>query len=263
MADPALTLEAELTGPAGAPVLVLGNSLGTSRRIWEPQVPAFAGHYRLLRYELPGHGGAAAPPGPYSIADLAAGVLALLDFLRIERVSYCGISLGGMIGMWLAAHSPERVDRLGLVCTSAHMPPAEGWQARADLVRSAGMASVVEQSIGRWFTPEFVAGSPHLAGSFAADLAAADPDGYASCCLAIRSMDLRPDLGSISAPTLVISGGRDPSTPPEHGAVITAGIRGAHQIVIADTAHLGTVGAPEAVTTALLRHLRGLSEGSP
>lgn len=262
MSDDTLPLTFSLDGPAGAPVLVLGNSLGTTRAVWEPQLPVFAGEFRLLRYELPGHGGAAGPPGPYSIAGLGAGVLALLDALRLERVSYCGVSLGGMIGMWLAAQVPQRIDRLGLVCTSAYLPPADGWRARADLVEGSGLAAVVEQSIARWFTPEFISGSPELVAGFAADLAAADPAGYAGCCLAIAGMDLRPALRSISAPTLVISGGRDPATPPEHGAAIAAAIPDARHLVIQDTSHLGNVGAPEEVTAALAEHLRGSSGGS-
>ncbi|HET9893506.1 MAG TPA: 3-oxoadipate enol-lactonase [Streptosporangiaceae bacterium] len=251
-----LPLDFARTGPADAPVLVLGNSLGTTRRVWEPQAPVFAERYGLLRYELPGHSLAAAPPAPYALDDLGYGVLGLLDSLGIEQASYCGISLGGMIGMWLAAHAPERIDRLALVCTSAFLPPASGWRARADLVEREGMAAVVNQSIGRWFTPEFTAGAPGLVASFADDLAAVIPDGYAGCCRAIALMDLRPCLGSISAPTLVVSGERDPATPPEHGALIAEAIPGARHLVIPGTSHLANVGAPGAVTGVLLEHLR-------
>ncbi len=242
-------------GPQDSPVLVLGNSLGTTRRVWEPHEPALGARFRLLLYELPGHDGLAAPPGPYTIAELGAGVLALLDAFGIGRASYCGISLGGMIGMWLAAHAPDRIDRLGLVCTSAYLPPADGWLARAAKVRAEGMAAVTGQSIGRWFTPEFAARWPALMGSFATDLEHASPDGYAGCCEAIAALDLRADLRSIAAPTLVISGGRDPATPPEHGAAIAAGIAGARQLVIPDGSHLATISVPHEVSAALLGHL--------
>ena len=208
MSEPAagrpLRLTASLEGSAGRPVLVLGNSLGTSRAIWEPQVPALAAHFRLLRYELPGHGGDARagapdpPPGPYSIAGLGAAVLALLDSRGIDRASYCGISLGGMIGMWLAANAPARIAALGLCCTSAHMPPASGWTGRAALVRAEGMAPVTGPSLGRWFTPAFARSSPAVLAAVAAMLDSTDPEGYAGCCEAIAAMDLRPSLGSIT-----------------------------------------------------------------
>ena len=255
-----LALTASLDGPAGAPVVVLGDSLGTSRAAWDPQVPALARHFRLLRFELPGHGGAAAPAGPYSIAGLGAGVLALLDHHGIERAAYCGISLGGMIGMWLAAEQQDRIAALGLICTSAYLPPASAWLARAEQVRAAGMASISGQSIGRWFTRSFAEREPAVTAAFAADLERTDPAGYAGCCAAIAGMDLRPRLGSITAPTLVIAGEQDPATPPDHAALIASGIRGARLVVLAGAAHLANVCSPEDVTTALLGHLGGGSD---
>jgi 3-oxoadipate enol-lactonase len=252
---PALPLTASLEGWAGAPVLVLGDSLGTTRAVWDPQAPALARQFRLLRFELPGHGGAGAPDGPYTIAGLSCGVLALLDQLGIKRASYCGISLGGMIGMWLAAERPDRIAALGLVCTSAYLPPASAWLARADQVEAAGLASISGPSIGRWFTPAFAEREPAVTARFAADLERTDATGYAGCCAAIAGMDLRSRLGSITAPTLVISGEQDPATPPEHGALIASGISGARHVVIAGAAHLANVSSPGEVTTALLGHL--------
>ena len=248
-------LEASLDGPPGAPVLVLGNSLGTSRMVWDQQAATLGEQFRLLRFELPGHGGSAAWPGPFSIAGLGAGVLALLDSAEIERAGYCGISLGGMIGMWLAANAPDRVAALGLVCTSAYLPPADGWRARADLVQADGLTAVAPQSAGRWFTAEFAEREPEVTSSFIAELERTDPAGYAGCCLAIAGMDLRADLNSIKAPTLVISGADDPATPPEHGAAIAAGITGARHIVVEGAAHLANVSSPAQVTPALLDHL--------
>src|SRR5579875_3252603 len=239
MSEPAgreLPLAASLDGPAGKPVLVLGNSLGTSRQVWEPQLPALAPRFRLLRFDLPGHGvpagpgaagGPAVSPGPYRLADLGSGVLALLDRFGLDQVHYAGISIGGMIGMWLAAHAPGRIASLGLCCTSAYLPPASGWLDRADQVRSAGMASITTPSLGRWFTGPFRRACPATVAAHAATLEAVDPEGYAGCCAAIAAMDLRPRLGSIAAPTLVIAGSEDPATPPAHGALIASRIPGA------------------------------------
>jgi len=249
-------LASSLEGPPGAPVLVLGNSLGTSRAVWERQIPALSARFRVLRYELPGHGGSPAAPGPYTIPQLGAGVLKLLDQFGIEHAAYCGISLGGMLGMWLSASAPGRIDALGLVCTSAYLPPASGWLARAAQVQAAGMASIVEQLLGRWFTPAFAAREPEITAAFGADLQRTDAAGYAGCCEAIAGMDLRPVLGAISTPTLIISAAEDPATPPAHGAVIARAIPGARLRVIRGAAHLANVGAPGEVTAALLDHLR-------
>lgn len=259
MSEP-LPLQSSLDGPPDAPVLVLGNSLGTSGSVWDRQVPVFARTYRLLRYELPGHGGSAAAPGPYTIGALGAGVLALLDRYAVEAAAYCGISLGGMIGMWLAASAPRRITALGLVCTSAYLPPASGWLERAAQVRAAGMASISAPSIGRWFTQGFTWHEPELVASFAAELERTDVEGYAGCCAAIAGMDLRGQLGAITAPTLVIAGDQDPATPPAHGAAIAAAIPGARLRVIRGAAHLANVGAPGEVTTVLADHLRAASQ---
>ncbi len=256
-----LALAAPLTGPPGAPVLVLGNSLGTSAAVWERQVGELSKSFRLLRYELPGHGGSAAAAGPYTIADLGAGVLALLDTVDVARAGYCGISLGGMIGMWLAAHAPGRVAALGLVCTSAYLPPAEGWHSRATRVRTAGMAAVSAAVIGRWFTPAYAAAAPSVVEQFLTGLEGTDPEGYASCCEAIAGMDQRADLAAITAPAIVIAGADDPATPPEHGAAIAAGIDGARLDVIPRAAHLAAVSAPDAVTDALRAHLSAAAAG--
>jgi 3-oxoadipate enol-lactonase len=244
-----------LDGPDNAPVLVLGNSLGTSAAVWDSQVPRFRTRFRLLRYELPGHGGTAAAPGTYTIGGLAAGVLRLLDALAIERAAYCGISIGGMIGMQLAALAPDRISALGLVCTSAYLPPADSWAARAAQVRAAGMAPISAAVLGRWFTPAFAADAPEVIQRFAAEFERTDPVGYAGCCQAIAAMDLRTELPAITAPTLVLAGAEDPATPPEHGAVIAGLVAGARLEVIPGTAHLATVQAARRVTAALLEHL--------
>jgi len=248
-----LRLAASLTGPRGAPVLVLGNSIGTTRAVWDPQAAALGKRFRLLRFEYPGHGGSAARPGPYTIGDLAGGVLALLDAHGVDRASYCGISLGGMVGIWLAAHAPERITALALCCTSAYLDL--GWAERAALVRAQGMGPVADQSAGRWFTAAFRQRDPAAVAALVGAMRDVDPEGYAGCCDAIGAMDQRASLPSVTAPTLVISGAEDPATPPWHGAVIAAGIAGSRLTVIRGASHLANVSRPGEVTSALLGHL--------
>lgn len=252
---PAVRLAATWDGPPGAPVLVLGNSLGTTGELWRPNLAALAARFRVLRFEHRGHGGSAAPPGPYTIASLGRDVLALLDDSGAESVNYCGVSLGGMIGMWLAANAPGRIRALGLCCTSAYLPPAQMWADRAAGVRGGGMASISGQVVERWFTPAFRARDPATVAAFAATLDGVEPEGYAGCCEAIAAMDLRPSLGSITAPTLVVAGAEDPATPPWHAAVIASGIKGSRLRVIRGGAHLANVSHPSEVTAALLAHL--------
>jgi 3-oxoadipate enol-lactonase len=260
MSEAGLTLWSCLDGPADAPALVLGNSLGTSRAVWDQQAAVLGREHRLLRYELPGHGGSPAAPGPYTIAELGAAVLALLDEHGIDQAAYCGISLGGMIGMWLAAAHPGRITALGLICTSAFLPPASGWLDRADLVRSAGMASVSAASVGRWFTAEFARRAPEVPAAYAAELERTDPDGYAGCCAAIAGMDLRDQLGRIAAPAVVICGEQDPATPPSHGALIASQVARSRLVVVRRAAHLANVAAPGEVTIVLRDHLRTASD---
>jgi 3-oxoadipate enol-lactonase len=251
----------ELSGRPGAPVLVLGNSLGTTGELWQPQLPAFEEHFRVLRYEHRGHGGSPAPAGRYTVDDLGTDLLALLDRLGLDRVSYCGVSLGGMLGMWLAAHAPGRVDRLVLCCTSAHFDSPDPWLERAGRVRRDGTRSVAGQVVPRWFTPPFVTAHPEAVRRFEDTLSGCDPQGYAGCCEAIAAMDLRPVLPAVTAATVVIAGGADPATPPEHGRVIADAIAGARLHVVPDAAHLANVERPAEVTAIMVEHLVG--KGDP
>jgi 3-oxoadipate enol-lactonase len=248
-------------GPPDAPVLLMGASLGTTTAMWDPQVDALARHLRVVRFDHRGHGGSPVPPGPYTIGHLARDVLRLLDDLHVAHASVAGLSLGGMVGMALAAYAPERVDRLALVCTSAHMPPAQAWHERAAAVRRDGTAALADGALGRWFTPAFAAERPDVTGRFATMLADTPDEGYAACCEAIAAMDLRDRLGDVRAPTLVVAGADDPATPPEHAHTIaeavTAGGGAASVAVVPDAAHLAGVEQPEAVTSLLLAHLTG------
>ena len=241
-------------GPDDAPVLVLGNSLGTTIDLWDDQLPALAARFRVLRFDLRGHGRSPVPPGPYTIDDLGGDLLALLDRLGLERVSMCGLSLGGMTAMWLANRAPERVERLALCCTSAHMPPPEPWRERAALVRERGTAAVADLAVERWFTSEGAARRPEVVARMRRGLEHTPAEGYAAACEALADLDLRDRLAAIRTPTLVIAGSEDPSAPPAHGRLIADSVPGARLLIVGG-AHLANLEQPEAVTDALVEHL--------
>lgn len=248
-------LHHEIVGPADAPPLLMGGSLGTTLNMWDGQLPLAAGR-RLVRFDHRGHGGSPVPPGPYDVADLGADVIELMDRLGLERASFCGLSLGGMVGMWLGANAPERIDRVVLICTSAYMPPAAMWRERAQAVLGASsVGAVADAVLGRWLTPDFAASHPQARGALRSMLAGSSAEGYAACCGAIERMDLRGDLSRIDAPTLVVSGSDDPSTPVEHQRVIAESIRGARHETVRPAAHLAAVEQPEAVNRLILEHL--------
>jgi 3-oxoadipate enol-lactonase/4-carboxymuconolactone decarboxylase len=247
----------EETGRADAPALVLSNSLGTDLSMWDPQVPVLAEHFRVIRYDTRGHGRTPAPPGPYTLDDLGGDVLALLDKLGLATVHFCGLSLGGMTGMWLAANAPERIDRLVLCATAAQLGPPEFWQQRIDAVRANGTTSIADTVLDRWLTPDFRAAHPGVEATVRAMLVDTSDEGYASCSSAIKTMNLLPSLPGIRARTLVISGTADPATPPEHGARIAAAIPGARLLVLDDVAHLLNLQQPAAVTELIRAHLQG------
>lgn len=244
-----------VTGPADAPALVLSNSLGADLRMWDPQADALAERFRLVRYDTRGHGQSPVPDGPYTIDHLGQDLIGLLDHLEIERAHVAGLSLGGMTGMWLGIHSPERLNRLVLLCTSARLGPPETWSDRAAVVRAQGTEAVAEAGVGRWLTEGFRAAHPDTA-AWLRDMIAATPDaGYAACCGVIEHMDLTAGLESIPAPTLAIAGAQDPATPPEHAKRIAAAVPDARLELLDPAAHLANVEQPEAVTRLILEHL--------
>lgn len=250
-------LRYDVHGLEEAPVLVLAPSVGTLPEMWDAQLAAFAERFRVVRVAHRGHDAVDVPPGPYTVADLAGDVLALLDSLGVERFSYCGLSLGGMVGMWLGAHAPDRVERLALCCTSAYLPPAQGWLDRAATVRASGMASIADTVVARWFTPDFAAERPDLVEQCRGMLLSVPPEGYAGCCEAIAAMDLRDDLAHITAPTLVVAGAEDPATPLPHARTIASLLPASRLVMVEDAAHLATVQQPAATTALLLDHLGG------
>jgi 3-oxoadipate enol-lactonase/4-carboxymuconolactone decarboxylase len=253
-----MTLSWRIDGSGDAPPLVLLNSVGSTTEMWSPLVGRLAEQFRVVRIDHRGHGASApaAAGSSCAIGDLGADVLAVLDELELERVDLAGLSLGGMTGMWLASHHPERIGRLALLCTSAHLPPAQGWLDRAVKVRADGMASIADAVVARWLTTDLAARDPELVARLRAMVSSIDAESYAQCCTAIAAMDLRADLGRISVPTLVIAGAQDSATPPEHGQLIADAIDGARLEIVTPAAHIATYDQPARVAALLLDHFR-------
>ena len=243
-----------LEGPEEAPILVLSNSLGTTLGMWDDQAPILRERFCLLRYDHRGHGGSPVPSGPYTLEDLGRDALAMLDGLGIERASFCGLSIGGAVGMWLASEAPERIERLVLCCTAARFD-FEAYDARARKVRAEGVGSITDAVLERWFTPEFRAARPETVEWAGSMLRGTPAEGYAGCCEAIRDADLRDRLKDIRAPVLVIAGAEDPATTVDQAESIRDSIPGARLVVIEGAAHLANVEQPDHVTRAILDHL--------
>ena len=251
-------LHHQRTGPVDGPALLMVGSLGTTLAMWEPQAAALSAERPIVRVDIRGHGASPAPEGPYSIAELGTDVAATLDTLGLRRVSICGLSIGGMIGMWLAANAPERVERLIVICTSAHMPDAAAaYRERARMVRSQGSPEpVADGVIGRWFTPAWAAANPDTVATFRRMLVATPAEGYAGCCEAIAALDLRSALPHIAAPTLVIAGAEDHATPAAHAEAIAAAVPDARLELLDGAAHLASVERADPVTRLIEGHLQ-------
>lgn len=254
-------LHHRIEGPEDAPVLVMANSLGTTLDMWDAQASALRERFRLVRYDHRGHGGSPVPPGPYAMDDLGGDVIALMDGLGIEHFSFCGLSIGGMVGMWLASEVPQRVEKLILCCTSARFDPPDTWDTRAKTVRANGTGAIADAVLERWFTPAFRKESPEVLEWAGGMLRNTSAEGYAGCCEAIRDADLRPRLGGISAPTLVIAGADDPAAPVEKAETIRDGVPNARLAVIERSAHIANVERPEEVTREILDHLDPVRRG--
>jgi 3-oxoadipate enol-lactonase/4-carboxymuconolactone decarboxylase len=237
------------------PVLIFAHSLGCDHTQWDVQALAMLPHFRVLRYDLRGHGATAVPSGDYSIEMLGRDVLALADALGIGEFTWCGLSLGGMIGQWLAANAPERVTALVLANTSARFPDPSVMDNRRRTVLESGMPSIEAAVMGRFFSAERVAANPPEVAGTRRVLLATDLVGYAGCCAAVRDMDQRGLLGAIHAPTLIIVGDRDVSTPWQgHGETLAQGIAGS-RVEHLPTAHLSNLETPRAFLAAIQRFL--------
>jgi 3-oxoadipate enol-lactonase len=245
----------QLEGPAGAPVVVLSNSLGTTLAMWEQQLASLSQQFAVLRYDHPGHGEGRGAPTARTVEELGLGVIAILDERGIERVSFCGLSLGGAVGMWLAINAPERIDRLVLACTSARFGVPENWLKRAATVRAEGMDVVADGILALWFTPATHRDRPELVRDYRAMMVSADPEGYAGCCEALAAWEPGDALGAIRAPALVLAGSEDPATPPAQAEAIRDRIPGARLHVLPGAGHLANIEQPEAFGRLLLEHL--------
>jgi 3-oxoadipate enol-lactonase len=244
-----------LEGPEGAPVIVFSNSLGTVGEMWDAQAAALSDRFRVLRYDTRGHGESPVPTGPYSVADLGGDVLGMLDRLELERVSFCGLSIGGMTAMWLGVNAPERVDRLAICCTGMQLPPPSMWAERADLVRTEGVEPLIEATMERWFSSEFPERSPETVERIRQSFLSTPPEGYASCCEALAEFDMRGQLVDVAAPTLVIAGEDDPVGTPERAGAIGEEIEDSTVVVLPGARHLAAVEKADEVTRELEQHL--------
>ncbi len=253
LTDDGIELAWRSDGDPALPPLLLANSLGTTMAMWEPQVPIWTATHRVIRFDMCGHGASDVRPTGFGIDRLARDALAILDQFAIERVSLVGLSLGGMVGQWLGFAAPERIARLILANTSAHMPPRDAWDNRIATVHAQGLASIVSAVIDRWFTPAFRAASP-IPDKIAAFMTAGSPDGYVAACAAIRDMDFRNIVGVIAAPTLVIGGTRDPATPPSHSDFLSQQITSS-ALTWLDAAHLSNLEQSDAFTAAVAAFL--------
>ena len=241
-------------GPVGAPVVMLSNSLGTDLAMWEAQMPRLTRDHRVLRYDTRGHGQSAVAAGPCTIERLGRDVVALLDQLALDRVTFCGLSLGGMTGMWLGIHAPARIARLVLANTAARIGRPDLYDARIAKVNAGGMAVISDDVLARWFTPAFIAREPATLATMKAMMERTPAAGYVACCAAVRDMDQRDELPAIAAPTLVIVGTQDGATPPADGRFLAERIPGA-RLVELDAAHLSNIEAAPAFNAALASFL--------
>jgi 3-oxoadipate enol-lactonase len=249
-----LDLASRCDGPVTAPVAVLGNSLGTTTTMWSPQLEPLSAQLRLVRWDLPGHGASQGRYGRLTVDTIGDAVIAVLDDLGVARAGFCGVSLGGMVGLSVAARYPDRVDRLAVCCTSAYLGAAPAWYERAAAVRADGMASIADRVMAGWFTRDFLERRADIVAVMRDEFVAADVEGYARCCEAIATMDLRPALLQVRCPTLVISGADDHAIPPEHGAAIAAAIGGSRFVSVDHAAHLATIERADVTTALLLDH---------
>jgi 3-oxoadipate enol-lactonase len=247
-------LNAQVEGPERAPVLMLCNSLGTDLHMWDDQVKAITEHYRLVRYDRRGHGKSGAPKGPYNMDMLGRDALAVMDGAGVQKVNWCGLSMGGMVGMWLGANAPQRIDRLVLSNTSSHMADKQIWNDRIKTVRAGGLEAIVDGTMERWFTKGFRERSPQAIARMKEMMLKTPVEGYIGCGEAVRDMDHREIIRKITAPTLVIAGKHDPATTVEAAEFIRGRIPGA-QLAVLEAAHIANVEQPQAYTDVLLKFL--------
>jgi len=248
-------LHVEVEGAADAPVLMLSNSLCTDLGMWDDQMPDFTRHFRVVRYDRRGHGRSEVPKGPYQVDDFGRDALAIMDALELQTVNWCGLSMGGMVGQWLGANAPERIDKLIMSNTHSYYADKSVWDERMKLARDKGMSFAAGPAMTRWFTEDFRQRHPEKVERIRRMFAETKLEGYLACCAAIRNMDMRPTHPKIKAPTLVIVGLQDPATPPAAGEEIQKRIPGARLATI-NASHLSNIGDAETYTRLVLDFLR-------
>jgi len=252
--DDGCSIHVEVEGPERAPVLMLSNSLGTDLHMWDEQVAPLTQAFRLVRYDRRGHGKSDAPKGPYSMARLGRDVVGVLDELGIAKINWCGLSMGGMVGMWLGANAGNRIDKLILSNTASYFPDRTMWDGRIKIARDKGLAALVDATIERWFTAEFRQRSPQAVARIREMFLSTDVEGYVGCGGAIRDMDNRSLLAKVSVPTLVIAGRHDMGTTLEAGQFVAEHIPGA-ELAVLETAHIANVEQPQAYADTVLKFL--------
>jgi 3-oxoadipate enol-lactonase len=252
--DDGATIHVEVEGPEDAPPLMLSNSLGTNLHMWDEQVAPLTRHFRLIRYDRRGHGQSSVPKGPYSMERLGRDVLAVLDGLGVERTNWCGLSMGGMVGMWLGAHAPARIDKLILSNTSAYFADKAMWDGRIKTVRDKGLPAIVDANMERWFTKAFRDSAPQVMSKIREMFLATNVEGFIGCGYAIRDMDHRALLATIKAKTLVIAGRHDPATTLEAGEFIAQHTPHA-KLAVLEAAHIANMEQPQKYTDTVLDFL--------
>jgi 3-oxoadipate enol-lactonase len=240
----------DLAGPSSAPALVFSNSLGATLSMWDPQMPVFEKQFRVLRSDTRGHGQSSVTPGPYTIDQLGRDVISLLDELQLDRVYFCGLSMGGQTGMWLALNAADRFHKLVLCNTAAKIGTPEVWNTRIEGVRKGGMKSISSAVMERWFSADYRTKSPDVIASTKLMLEGANPDGYVANCAAIRDFDARESIAAIHVPTLVIAGTHDAATTPADGRYLAGHIAGARYVEL-NAAHLSNIENRDRFSTEL------------
>ena len=244
----------EVEGPENKPVLMFCNSLGTTLHMWDGQMREVTKHFRVLRYDRRGHGKSGVPAGPYTLEMLGRDALAVLDAAKIEKPNWCGLSMGGMVGMWLGANAPQRVNKLILSNTSAYFENKQIWNDRIKIVQEKGLQAIVGGTLERGFTKNFREREPQKVKAIADMFLATKPEGYIACGQAVRDMDHREIIKSIRAPTMVIAGKQDAGTTPEMGEYIHKNVPGS-SITLFDAAHIANIECRDAYTKAVLGFL--------
>ena len=247
-------LNVSVEGRDGGPTVMLSNSLGATLQMWEPQMRALTQLFRVIRYDRRGHGKSSVPPGPYSIERFGRDVIAILDDLNIDKVHWCGLSMGGMVGQWLGANAPERLGKIVLANTTCHYADPTNWQTRIKAVSEGGIAAVADTVIASWLTADFREREPQIAARLKAMVSASPVEGYLASCEALSTLDQRELLPNIKSPTLVIAGRHDMSTPISSAEYIRSKIPGASMTIL-DAAHISNVEQPHAFTDAVVGFL--------